>query len=99
MEGAKMNVNARPACLHTQFQINNNFCLASGWGRKGFTEETSKELLKVKLELFSLDRCNASYKSDAGGKKLLRGIDDSTQVCAGSSVDLKDTCQVRDKIS
>ncbi|CAH0559204.1 unnamed protein product [Brassicogethes aeneus] len=92
-EGAKINSYARPACLYSYFRINHQNALASGWGRLGYTEDTSKDLLKVKLELFGVTKCNFTYRHDYGSKRLIRGILDDTQLCAGSTKELKDTCQ------
>ncbi|XP_018562087.1 serine protease persephone [Anoplophora glabripennis] len=90
-----LDIYARPACLQTQKNIPFKKAIASGWGRVEYSGEGSNDLLKVVLEFFSLDKCNATYRRDiiAPNSNLKNGIIDDLMVCAGSSKELKDTCQ------
>ncbi|KAF5278596.1 hypothetical protein FQA39_LY00638 [Lamprigera yunnana] len=89
---ARLNPYARPACLNVNPTITATKAVASGWGRVGYTSDVSKHLLKVTLEFFTNSECNATYRSNIG-IRLRNGIVDSTQVCAGSHKEAKDTCQ------
>lgn len=86
----------RPACLHTEYQLRYEKALASGWGKIDFAGDDSKDLLKVKLEIFPVDKCNRTYRRDIlqVDSPLKYGILDEYMICAGSSKDHKDTCQV-----
>lgn len=96
---AKFDLNTwvRPACLHTDKRLPYEKALASGWGKIDFAGDDSKELFKVKLEIFSVEKCNNTYKRDINqpDSPLKNGIIDDLMICAGSSTDYKDTCQVR----
>ncbi|KAF5276224.1 hypothetical protein FQR65_LT04029 [Abscondita terminalis] len=89
---ARLSPYARPACLHVDSTLTVKKCVASGWGKVGYTSDVSKDLLKVTLEFFSNSECNATYKSNIG-MRLRNGIEDATQICAGSRKEAKDTCQ------
>lgn len=89
---AELNQYARPACLHTERNINTNLVAASGWGKVGFTSDTSQALLKVTLETFTFPECSNAYRNNIG-IRLRNGIVDDTQLCAGSHNASKDTCQ------
>lgn len=86
----------RPACLHTEKYLPYAKALASGWGKIDFAGDDSKDLLKVKLEIFPVDKCNATYRRDIlqPDSALKDGIVDDLMICAGSSKEHKDTCQV-----
>lgn len=64
--------------------------IASGWGRIGWTDDLSDQLLKVTLDFFPFDECAESYGTN---RKLPNGILDAQQVCAGSRDENKDTCE------
>lgn len=97
MDG-KFNLNTwvRPACLHLERNLPYQNALASGWGKIDFAGDDSKDLLKVKLEIFPIDKCNQTYRRDIlkPDSPLRDGIVDEFMICAGSSIDKKDTCQV-----
>ncbi|KAF2883263.1 hypothetical protein ILUMI_22910, partial [Ignelater luminosus] len=82
----------QPACLNTEFQIN-KFVEAVGWGKTAFTGDSTNNLLKVFLEIYSNAICRKSYINLS--KVVLRdGILDEKQVCAGGGLnESKDTCQ------
>ncbi|XP_068914856.1 trypsin-3-like isoform X1 [Tenebrio molitor] len=91
---ARLNSYARPACLSTDAKIPAANAIATGWGdttdREGIP---SDDLRKVTLQLVDSDTCNSSYTNPID-HRLKNGINDSTQVCAGSnSEEVKDTCQ------
>ncbi|KAB0801690.1 hypothetical protein PPYR_03881 [Photinus pyralis] len=90
----KVNLNsyARPACLHTNFEIPVKKAVAAGWGKVGFTDGGSDDLLKVTLEFFTHAECNRTYRANIG-MRLRKGIDDSSQVCTGHHELSRDTCQ------
>lgn len=79
----------RPACLPEQLAIPSERAIASGWG---LTENGTRSnvLLKATLNFFPQKECNEKY---AGKIALHNGISEETQLCAGSRVDDKDTCQ------
>ncbi|KAF2899313.1 hypothetical protein ILUMI_06863 [Ignelater luminosus] len=90
---AELNNFVRPACLETCSTVNFNYHpIATGWGRTAFLAETSTTLLKVTLEYFTHTECDDAYKS-ISKRRLSKGIDDTSQVCAGSRNESKDTCQ------
>ncbi|KAF7282593.1 venom protease-like [Rhynchophorus ferrugineus] len=89
----QLNTWVRPACIHNQYSIQYSNSIASGWGRTDFAGQESVYLLKVTLQMFNQQKCNRTYKSQAGTNKLRDGIKDDIMICAGSSTDLKDTCQ------
>ncbi|KAG5882470.1 hypothetical protein JTB14_014184 [Gonioctena quinquepunctata] len=90
-----MNSYVRPACVYTQESIPHSESIATGWGKVGFSQDDSKELLKVTLEFFTNEKCNKTYRRDIiqPGSSLSSGIVENLMVCAGSSGDFKDTCQ------
>ena len=88
----QFNNYIRPACLPQSRTIETKHVIASGWGRLNYNSEVSEHLQKVVLEIFTQRECNQSYSNE--GRQLRRGIDDETQLCAGSHIDGKDTCQV-----
>lgn len=77
----------RPACL-PEHSITSQKAIATGWGITE-TKQKSNVLMKVILELFSQDECVRDYTR---GLNYREGIK-STQVCAGSSVAVNNTCK------
>lgn len=87
----------RPACLDTEALLyEKEKVMATGWGQRGYSQSTSKLLLKVGLEIFSNNECNEIYDKDI---TLRDGIIDSFQICAGSIANSGDTCEVKKKKS
>lgn len=86
----------RPACLPETYNTAVNNAIASGWGRTDYRGSTSQVLMKVVLELFSEDECNATYRDAERTTQLRYGILPEQQFCAGSHLEKKDTCQVRE---
>ncbi|KAF2886038.1 hypothetical protein ILUMI_20135, partial [Ignelater luminosus] len=90
---AKLDNFVRPACLETRPTVNFNYHpMASGWGKIAVTGDISKTLLKVALDYFTHTECYEAYKT-ISKMRLSKGIDDTSQVCAGSRNESKDTCQ------
>lgn len=82
----------RPACLPFNNDENSNKKVtATGWGRESHDGETSKTLLKVKLDIIAKEECNLYIKPEK--RRLANGVID-TQICAGILAGGKDTCQV-----
>lgn len=92
----QLNNYIRPACLPLSPSIDSKNVIASGWGRVNYKSDVSEHLQKVVLEIFTHQECNLSYFNEIG-RQLKRGIVDETQLCAGSHIDQKDTCQVSPK--
>lgn len=91
-----LNTYARPACLHTEKEISKSKAIATGWGNIGFLGDASNDLLKVVLEFFDHQACNATYrkKIDKPHTEIKQGILDDLMICAGSRKEIKDTCEV-----
>lgn len=83
-----------PICLQTQKSLPNTNFIATGWGQTEIGGPQSNILMKVNLEYFSFESCRLNYLN-VGNEYLSRGIDDNSQICAGSRREEKDTCQVR----
>lgn len=81
----------RPACLADTFAPNTERAIATGWGRMENFQQ-SDTMLKVVLEWFSAKECNASLEPFLN-RRISHGVDDRTQICAGSRRQRKDTCQ------
>lgn len=88
-----LNNYIRPACLPLSKSIELKHVIATGWGRLNYNAAVSEHLQKVVLELFTHQECNQSFSNEIG-RQLSRGIDDETQLCAGSHIGQSDTCQV-----
>jgi len=81
-----------PLCLPDTDALTTRRAIASGWGRTGFAENSSEELMKVVIEYFDQARCNEVYEDDE--KLGEQGINWSKMVCAGSTNKTGDTCNV-----
>ncbi|XP_046382733.1 serine protease snake-like [Ischnura elegans] len=82
-----------PACLNTYETFRYSYYIATGWGRTGFGEDPSMELLKVSLDVFDEAKCNETFEAEIRStSQLKRGID-STMLCAGILEGGRDTCQ------
>lgn len=92
----KLNKYVIPICLpQTEVQTTRR-AIATGWGRTGFAEDVSEKLMKVTIEFFDQDRCNAVYEDEE--KLDGQNINFSKMLCAGSTNKTGDTCNVN-KIS
>ncbi|XP_071441700.1 serine protease snk-like [Hetaerina americana] len=82
-----------PACLPDNFVDTDPIYVATGWGRVGYGEDPSLDLLKVELQLVDAAICNDTFEQEIkSSNKLIRGID-KTMICAGYLAGGKDTCQ------
>lgn len=84
----------RPACLPETYDSETEKALATGYGKTDFKGRSSHILMKVVLELFSVQECNTTYQQAARTSVLRSGILPASQFCAGSHTEKKDTCQV-----
>lgn len=82
-----------PICLQTTPNLQNTKLIATGWGRTEHGYNQSDVLLKVDLELFPNSVCQKNYAT-APHLALPNGIQENSQICAGSHYEEKDTCQV-----
>ncbi|XP_065081317.1 venom protease-like [Ochlerotatus camptorhynchus] len=80
----------RPICLPLSGELRYNRAIATGWGTIGYGEATSPILLKVVLDMFAYDECTVQFEAN---RKLKDGLNQGTQICAGSRDSTKDTCQ------
>lgn len=85
----------RPACLPESYDPDRPKAVATGWGRTDYRGSSSQVLMKVTLELFTENECNATYLDAARTTQLRHGILPAQQFCAGSHTEKKDTCQVK----
>lgn len=83
----EFNDAIRPACLPEEASDHLDNAIATGWGKLGSDTDRSNLLMKVILEIFSQNECSYKYRM------LREGIQEETQVCAGSHTDHKDTCK------
>ncbi|XP_055636299.1 serine protease snake-like [Toxorhynchites rutilus septentrionalis] len=80
----------RPICLPLTGTLTNKRAIATGWGTIGYSEATSPILLKVVLDMFGYDECAQQFEVN---RKLKDGLQEKSQICAGSRNSSKDTCQ------
>uniref|UniRef100_A0A1S4H878 Peptidase S1 domain-containing protein n=2 Tax=gambiae species complex TaxID=44542 RepID=A0A1S4H878_ANOGA len=76
-----------PTCLWLEDEIRFPNLMAAGWGRTGFSENTSEILMKVQLSPVREDKCLKHYRK--GDYKYRNGLLDH-QLCAGDEE--MDTC-------
>lgn len=93
-----LTTSIRPACLsNNRTHISDGvdeptmMAVATGWGGSEFHGSASDRLLKVELELYTDLECMAAYSGK--WRSLRSGIDVSTQMCAGSRTQIRDTCE------
>lgn len=91
---ATFNHYVRPACLPQTFETGTKSALATGWGAEEYAGDSSPQLLKVGLELYSGKECNQTFLGPSFSASVRNGIEEETQICAGSHHERKDTCQV-----
>lgn len=87
------NEYIRPACL-PEFSSMSFWAMATGWGQTNSSHPESAHLLKAELSLFTHQDCNTLYKK-FNDRKIINGIIDDTQICAGPTTNREDTCMVR----
>lgn len=88
----QLNKFVIPICLPLIGELTTEKAIATGWGRVGFAEDVSSKLMKVKIEFFDENVCNAVYEDEEklDGQK----INFSKMICAGSTNKTGDTCNV-----
>lgn len=65
----------------------------AGWGKtEALAYNSSSQLRKASVTLFSYDTCSNIYKEDS--RRLDKGIVEELQLCAGSDIDESNTCEV-----
>lgn len=77
----------RPACLWTNVNINQAKVIATGWGYTQYSGDSSKDLMKVPLDILSTSKCVDSFEDE--DEIVING----NQICAGVLTGGKDTCQ------
>lgn len=85
-KNVNFNDRVRPACLWSSENIGQTKVIATGWGSTENYGPSSKDLLKVQLDLLNNDICSEYYEDqsyDITGKQL----------CVGVLAGGKDTCQ------
>lgn len=86
------NPHVRPACLSNSPDLLNGVQLVGmGWGQTGFAAPRTDWLVRVDIEKTDHKICNKFFEGD---NKLPNGINDETQMCAGSKDSIDDTCPV-----
>lgn len=94
------NAFIKPACLYTNRNILSTLeLIATGWGLTEFAGNKSDTLQKVDLELFTEQECNHTYSNEFGTRRIRNGILPDLQVCAGGRNSIRDSCQVRIKLT
>uniref|UniRef100_A0A1A9WJB4 Peptidase S1 domain-containing protein n=1 Tax=Glossina brevipalpis TaxID=37001 RepID=A0A1A9WJB4_9MUSC len=86
---AIFNDYVSPACLPLVDGNDFQEFLTAGWGKTNYTSESSTHLLKVKLDRFDDDKC---FQIIERNEELEKGVNNRTQLCAGSFSDNRDTC-------
>lgn len=77
----------RPACLWTNANINQPKVIATGFGYTQYSGDSSKDLMKVPLDVLPTSRCVDSFEDQE--EIVING----NQICAGVLAGGKDTCQ------
>lgn len=89
-EALQFNDFIKPACLQVNREESYYELIATGWGNLEYTGPPAEHLQKVFLDPYDNELCNEFYQ-DTNKRRLARGIDDDSQLCAGG-ID-RDTCQ------
>ncbi|KAG8239953.1 hypothetical protein J437_LFUL019538 [Ladona fulva] len=82
-----------PACLSTSRTLPRSKAIATGWGRVGFGDDGSSNLLKVTLDVFEQSVCQEAYDVEIRSTRLLKDGIVPTMLCAGIREGKRDTCQ------
>ncbi|KAK7794496.1 hypothetical protein R5R35_004715 [Gryllus longicercus] len=83
----------RPACLHTQKDIQAQRTIISGWGPGDWTiHEISTQLRKANMPIRATEDCKKAFKTLATTNRLANGIEEDTMVCAGTERGKQDGC-------
>lgn len=88
----KIGEYIRPACLNAKWDFGGSKSIACGWGgTTNIHSDPANHLQKVVLDVFSYEECKESFPAD---DRLVTGINDNKQFCAGGRNESKDTCGV-----
>lgn len=82
----------RPGCLDTSSNLVERKFIATGWGSVEFAGSNSDILQKVDLDYFPDQKCAEVFGPQ---RQLEKGMNITTQLCAGGYDNGKDTCQVK----
>ncbi|XP_073978755.1 venom protease-like [Rhodnius prolixus] len=80
-----------PICLHTETNINAPKAIVTGWGRLDFAGDVSAKLQEVQITLVNGSECKRLYSS-SHDRKIPRGINIESMICAGEKEGGKDAC-------
>jgi secreted trypsin-like serine protease len=89
-ENVVFGSSVHPACLETKRDIPVDTLQAIGWGALDADGTTTSHLMKVDLKILKQGECQNGLPK--GSLRLIRGILDDYQICAGDPSG-KDTCQ------
>lgn len=89
---AEFNQYIQPACLPQWDTVMSEKVVATGWGATSSSSIRRSNLQKVPLNLVSFHDCKLTYPAN---RKVLNGLLNRTQFCAGSKTGERDTCVVR----
>jgi secreted trypsin-like serine protease len=81
-----LNEYILPICMPTKLH-NDGKALASGFGRTGYQQAGSEQLLKVTLEKFTHEECQQAFESAIT-------VTNDTMLCYGHHTESKDSCSV-----
>ena len=87
-----MNSYVIPICLPDKELLTTRNAIATGYGKTGFIDDVSDVLMKVVIEYFTHDTCDASFEGT--GRFSNHQINWNKTVCAGSMNKTGDTCNV-----
>ncbi|KRT81489.1 Trypsin, partial [Oryctes borbonicus] len=87
-----LSIYVKPICLYNEEKIPPGQVLAVGWGDTEKAEKGENDMLmKVGLDVIDEKTCSKTFGKNV--RAFPKGLDDHTQVCAGSTKEAKDTCQ------
>lgn len=66
--------------------------MIAGWGATQFSGDGSSQLRKAEVEIMLHEYCSQYHSNDS--RYLKHGLLEELQICAGSSTDGRNTCQV-----
>lgn len=87
----EFNQYIQPACLPHADTMLAETVVAIGWGATSLPSTRQSKLQKVQLNPVPFEDCMESYKTNS---RLLQGILNETQVCAGAKKGGRDACSV-----
>ncbi|KAK7601268.1 hypothetical protein V9T40_008709 [Parthenolecanium corni] len=93
-EKVQFTPHMRPICLDTSSILApalHNKALITGFGITASGEEDNGQLRKAEISFAADSECTATYKGD---KRLAKGYDPATMICAGDKIHGMDTCAV-----